>query len=126
MGISTRTIRAILNKQRKAEIESKKSDRNKAADKVKAKLKSWLKKEFNMGRYDFTCGVYVGCSVENSYDAPEYSIHASFFKGDQYEVGKKFMEKFGNFTFKGFSCKGNCSGNYENPQCKNWLSITIK
>ena len=125
MAISTRTIRAILNKQRKAEIEAKKSECNKAADKLKAKLKSWLKKEFGFGRYDFTIGVFVGCSETDQYNASQYSIHVSFFKGDQYEIGKKFMEAFGDFSFKGFKCHGNCSGNYENPECKNWLVIDI-
>lgn len=125
MAISTRTIRAILNKQRKAEEEAKKSECNKASDKLKAKLKSWLKKEFSFGRYDFTIGVYVGCSEPDRYNASQYSIHVTFFKGDQYEIGKKFMEKFGDFEFKGFKCHSNCSGNYEDPCCKNWLVIDI-
>lgn len=125
MTISTRTIKAILNKQRKVEEEAKKSECNKAADKLKAKLKSWLKKEFGFGRYDFTIGVYVGCSEPDRYNASTYSIHSNFFKGDQYEIGKKFMEKFGDFEFKGFRCHSNCSGNYENTGCKNWLVIDI-
>ncbi len=125
MAISTRTIKAILNKQRKAEEEAKKSECNKASDKLKAKLKSWLKKEFGFGRYDFTIGVYVSCNEPDRYNASTYSIHSSFFKGDQYEIGKKFMEKFGDFEFKGFKCHSNCSGNYENPVCKNWLVIDI-
>ena len=125
MAISTRTIKAILNKQRKAEEEAKKSECNKASDKLKAKLKSWLKKEFDFGRYDFTIGVYVDCSELDRYNASKYSIHVTFFKGDQYKVGKKFMEKFGDFEFKGFKCHSNCSGNYENPCCKNWLVIDI-
>ena len=125
MAISTRTIKAILNKQRKAEEEAKKSECNKASDKLKAKLKSWLKKEFGFGRYDFTIGVYVDCSEPDRYNASKYSIHVTFFKGDQYKVGKKFMEKFGDFEFKGFKCHSNCSGNYENPCCKNWLVIDI-
>lgn len=125
MAISTRTIKAILNKQRKAEEEAKKSECNKASDKLKAKLKSWLKKEFDFGRYDFTIGVYVDCSEPDRYNASKYSIHVTFFKGDQYKVGKKFMETFGDFEFKGFKCHSNCSGNYENPCCKNWLVIDI-
>ena len=125
MAISTRTIKAILNKQRKAEEEAKKSECNKASDKLKVKLKSWLKKEFDFGRYDFTIGVYVDCSELDRYNASKYSIHVTFFKGDQYKVGKKFMEKFGDFEFKGFKCHSNCSGNYENPCCKNWLVIDI-
>lgn len=125
MGISTRTIKAILNKQYKAEEEAKKSECNKASDRLKAKLKSWLKKEFDFGRYDFTIGVYVDCSEPDRYNASKYSIHVTFFKGDQYKVGKKFMEKFGDFEFKGFKCHSNCSGNYENPCCKNWLVIDI-
>ena len=125
MAISSRTIKAILNKQRKAEEEAKKSECNKASDKLKTKLKSWLKKEFGFGHYDFTIGVYVGCGERDRYNASEYSIHVNFFKGDQYEVGKKFMEKFGDFEFKGFKCYSNCSGNYENTCCKNWLVIDI-
>ena len=125
MSISTRTIKAILNKQHKAEEEAKKSECNKASYKLKAKLKSWLKKEFDFGRYDFTIGVYVDCSEPDRYNASKYSIHVTFFKGDQYKVGKKFMEKFGDFEFKGFKCHSNCSGNYENPCCKNWLVIDI-
>lgn len=125
MAISSRTIRSIINKQRKAEIEAKKCECNKAADKLKAKLKSWLKKEFGFGRYDFTIGIYTSCS-EDAYNASKYSIHVTFFKGDQYEIGKKFMEKFGDFEFKGFKCHSNCSGNYEDPGCKNWLVIDVK
>ena len=125
MTISTRTIKAALKAQRKAEIEAKKCECNKAADKLKAKLKSWLKKEFGFGRYDFTIGIYTSCS-EDTYNASEYSIHVTFFKGDQYEIGQKFMEKFGDFEFKGFKCHSDCSGNYENPACKNWLFIDIK
>ena len=125
MAISTRTIKAILNKQRKAEEEAKKSECNKASDKLKVKLKSWLKKEFDFGRYDFTIGVYVDCSELDRYNASKYSIHVTFFKGDQYKVCKKFMEKFGDFEFKGFKCHSNCSGNYENPCCNNWLVIDI-
>ena len=125
MAISTRTIKAILNKQRKAEEEAKKSECNKASDKLKAKLKSWLKKEFGFARYDFTIGVYIDCSEPDRYNASKYAIRVNFFKGDQYEVGKTFMEKFGDFEFKGFKCHSNCSGNYENPCCKNWLVIDI-
>jgi len=125
MAISSRTIKSIINKQLKAEEEAKKSECNKASDKLKTKLKSWLKKEFGFGRYDFTIGVGVDCSESDRYNASKYSIHVNFFKGDQYEIGKKFMKEFGDFEFKGFKCHSNCSGNYENPTCKNWLVIDI-
>jgi len=124
MAISSRTIKAILNKKHKEEIEAKKCECNKAADKLKSKVKSWLKKEYGFGRYDFTIGIYTSCS-EDTYNASKYSIHVNFFKGDQYEVGKKFMKEFGDFEFKGFKCHSNCSSNYENPVCKNWLVIDI-
>lgn len=125
MAISSRTIAAVLRKQHKEEEEAKKSECNKASDKLKAKVKSWLKKECGFGKYDFTCGVFIGCGEEDRYNASKYTIHINFFRGDQYEIGKKFMEQFGEFKFKGFNCKGNCSGNYEDPGCKNWMYIDI-
>lgn len=125
MAISARTIRAIIRKQRKEEIEAKKSECNKAADKLKAKVKSWLKKEFGLGKYDFTCGVYFGVSVEDQYNAPEYTIHVCYFKGNKKEVYTKFMEMFDGKKFKGFQCKAGGNHDYEDMEHYRDLHVTI-
>jgi len=124
MGISTRTIKSILRKQKLAEIEAKKTPFCKDADKLKAKVKSWLKKNFGLGRYDYSIGIYKPIS-EDPYSSKEYSIHVCYFKGNKIEVTKKFAEDFGSGNFKGHKMQIWYDSNYADMDHYKNFSITI-
>ena len=124
MAISTRTIKAMLRKQKLAEIEAKKTPFCKDADKLKAKVKSWLKKNFGLSRYDYSIGIYHPCS-EDPYSSSNYSISVCYFKGNKIEVNKKLVEDFGCGEFKGHKMTISYNKNYEDMDHYTDFCITI-
>ena len=97
MAISTRTIKAILRKQKLAEIEAKKTPFCKDAD---------------------------PCS-EDPYASSNYSINVCYFKGNKIEVNKKLVEDFGCGEFKGHEMKISYNKNYEDMDHYKDFCITI-